>query len=90
MRDEAGEDDKLLAVHIDDPDYAGYRDIAELPPHRLQQLHRFFLDYKALEHKEVLVDRPRGPAEALRVLRDAVALYAREEPRLRQLPSKEW
>ena len=55
----------------------------ELPPHRLQELQRFFLDHKALESKQVLVDAPRGPAEALVVLREAVAYYEREKGRLR-------
>src|SRR6188474_1999622 len=35
MRDDKGQDDKLIAVHIDDPAYRDYRDIEELPPHRL-------------------------------------------------------
>lgn len=83
MRDEAGQDDKIIGVHVDDPDYANYRDISELPAHRLEQLHRFFLDYKVLEHKEVLVESPRGSVAALQVLKEAIALYAREEQRLR-------
>ena len=33
MRDDKGEDDKLIAVHIDDPEYEALRDIDELPPH---------------------------------------------------------
>jgi hypothetical protein len=40
-------------------------------------LHRFFLDYKALEGKPVQVEeRTLGPSEAMRVLRAAVAAYA--------------
>src|SRR6184192_848491 len=31
MRDEKGQDDKIVAVHVDDPEYAHYTDIAELP-----------------------------------------------------------
>jgi len=83
MRDDKGEDDKLIAVHVDDPAYQGYRDIAELPPHRMLELRRFFQDYKALENKAVVVDAPQGREAALRVLRDAVALYEREKRSLR-------
>jgi inorganic pyrophosphatase len=83
MRDEMGEDDKIIAVHVDDPDYASYRDIKELPPHRLRELHRFFMDYKVLEGKAVEVETPLGSAEALKCLREAVAHYARERDRLR-------
>jgi inorganic pyrophosphatase len=75
MRDEKGQDDKVIAVHVDDPEYAHYRDIAELPPHRVKELERFFLDYKVLEHKTVNVEQLRGPTEAARVIRQAAALY---------------
>jgi inorganic pyrophosphatase len=83
MRDDKGTDDKLIAVHVDDPSYAGFHSIKELAPHRLRELQRFFLDYKALEGKPVEVDEPLGPDEARQVLRDAIALYNQEQNRLR-------
>jgi inorganic pyrophosphatase len=83
MRDDKGEDDKLIAVHADDPNYSDYGDVSELPPHRLRELQRFFQDYKALENKKVLVEAPQGRREALGVLRDAMALYLRERVRLK-------
>jgi inorganic pyrophosphatase len=75
MSDEEGQDDKVIAIHVDDPEYEHYRDIAELPPHRLRELERFFLDYKALEDKVVNVDQFRGRADAERTIRDAMRLY---------------
>jgi inorganic pyrophosphatase len=75
MVDDKGPDDKIIAIHADDPEYAHYRDISELSPHRLQELERFFLDYKVLEHKAVSVGGMQGRAEAERVIRDAVRLY---------------
>jgi inorganic pyrophosphatase len=84
MRDEKGSDDKLIAVHIDDPENRDYRDIAELPQHRLRELQRFFLDYKTLENKEVVVEDMLGPAEANDILREAVAYYAENAATLRQ------
>ncbi len=83
MRDDKGEDDKLIAVHADDPNYSDYTDVSELPSHRLRELQRFFQDYKALENKKVLVEAPQGRREALGVLRDARGLYQREKVRLR-------
>jgi inorganic pyrophosphatase len=83
MRDDKGEDDKLIAVHADDPNYSDYSDVAEIPAHRLRELQRFFQDYKTLENKKVLVEAPQGRSEALRVLRDAIRLYDRERDRLR-------
>jgi inorganic pyrophosphatase len=78
MSDEKGSDDKVIAVHVDDPEYAHYQDVAELPPHRLKEMQRFFLDYKVLENKVVDVEQIRGRAEANRVINDAVRLYREE------------
>ncbi|ABS26686.1 inorganic diphosphatase [Anaeromyxobacter sp. Fw109-5] len=82
MRDDKGEDDKLIAVHADDPTYADYTDVSEIPSHKLRELKRFFEDYKALENKKVLVSEPQGRSEALQVLRDAIRLYDQEKVRL--------
>ncbi len=82
MRDDKGEDDKLIAVHADDPEYADYADVSEMPAHRMRELRRFFEDYKALENKRVLVSDPQGRKEGLHVLRDAMKLYAAEKSRL--------
>jgi inorganic pyrophosphatase len=75
MSDDKGQDDKIIAIHLDDPEYEHYHDIAELPPHRLRELERFFLDYKVLEHKTVNVDQLRGRPEAERVIREAARFY---------------
>ena len=84
MRDDKGEDDKLIAVHADDPEYSVYEDLWQLPPHRLRELKRFFEDYKALEKKAVVVSDPLGRTQGLEVLRAAVNLYTTERERLRE------
>jgi inorganic pyrophosphatase len=84
MIDDKGLDDKVIAIHVDDPDYAGYGSIRDLPVHRMMALQRFFLDYKVLEGKKVEVEMPEGPAEALTVIRRAIAAYARDREQLRQ------
>jgi inorganic pyrophosphatase len=75
MRDEKGQDDKIIAIHVDDPEYEHYRDVSELPPHRLRELERFFLDYKVLENKTVNIQALRGRPDAEQVVHDAVRLY---------------
>jgi inorganic pyrophosphatase len=75
MSDDKGRDDKIIAVHVDDPEYEHYRDIAELPPHRLKELERFFLDYKVLENKVVNIDDLCGRAHAEETIRGAIQLY---------------
>ena len=75
MRDDKGQDDKIIGIHLDDPEYAHYEDIGDLATHRLRELERFFLDYKVLEDKTVNVKGLRGRAEAQRVVRAAAHLY---------------
>jgi inorganic pyrophosphatase len=75
MRDEKGIDDKIVAVSVHDPAFADYTDKDQLPTHVLRQVRRFFEDYKALEHKQVIVEDLLGPSEALRIIREALELY---------------
>jgi inorganic pyrophosphatase len=75
MRDEKGIDDKIVAVSVHDPAFADYTDKDQLPGHVLRQVRRFFEEYKALEHKQVIVEDLLGPAEALRIIREALELY---------------
>lgn len=51
MRDQAGPDEKILAVPVDDlhPFYANIREYSDLPEILLQQISHFFEHYKDLE-----------------------------------------
>lgn len=77
MRDEKGLDDKIVAVSVHDPAFSHFKDKAELPAHLLRELRRFFEDYKALEHKQVVVEDLLGPEEAATIIREALELYRR-------------
>ena len=83
MRDQGEEDDKIIAVHADDPEYADYKSIRDLPGHRMEEVRRFFLDYKVLERKSVTIEDFLDRDEALDVIRRAIELYSRERTRLR-------
>lgn len=75
MQDEKGLDDKIIAVHLDDPAIREIRDIKQLMPHVLLELRRFFLDYKSLENKRVEVEDFDGPEKANEVIRAALNDY---------------
>jgi inorganic pyrophosphatase len=81
MIDSGKKDHKVLAVAVDDPEYNGFREATELPPHRLNMLRRFFKDYKKLEGKEVEVEDFEPAASALPVVEDALARYSAQRRR---------
>jgi inorganic pyrophosphatase len=80
MMDQGEADDKIIAVHADDPEFSHFRNIKELPPHWVKQVQRFFEDYKALEMKTVKVNEFLGPKEALEVVKEAIDLYSKTYP----------
>jgi inorganic pyrophosphatase len=82
MIDQNEEDDKIIAVHADDPDYQHFKDISELPESRLRAVRRFFEDYKALENKQVKVERFMGRYDALNIIERSINLYEDMKPQL--------
>lgn len=75
MVDENEEDDKIIAIHEHDPAFAHYRDISHLSEHTLNELQRFFEDYKILEHKKVRIERFLGRIDAHNVIAKSLRLY---------------
>ena len=87
MKDQNEADDKIIAVHANDPEYCHYDSINQLPPHRLLEVKRFFEDYKSLEQKSVVVDRFLGPIDAGQIIEAAVRCYIENEKELRKMHS---
>ncbi|MEZ0227509.1 MAG: inorganic diphosphatase [Planctomycetota bacterium] len=75
MLDGGKADDKIIAVHVGDPEYASYEDVKDLPPHRMKEIARFFEDYKTLEKKRVTVKKPKGRAAAKKIIKQAFVDY---------------
>ena len=78
MVDSGKKDHKILAVALNDPEYAGFLEASELPIHRLTMLRRFFQDYKTLEGKAVEVDAIEPPDHAYPIIEDALSRYSRQ------------
>ena len=78
MIDAGKKDHKVIAVATEEPEFNSYREAAEMPPHRLLMLRRFFQDYKQLEGKAVEVDEIRPAAEAYPIISDALHRYSEQ------------
>ena len=68
MRDDKGEDFKVLCVAVADPHQAHVGDLDHVRPHRLIEIEHFFNTYKMLEEKETDVVGWRDAARARAVL----------------------
>lgn len=75
MLDQGEGDDKIIAVANGDPALNHFNDISQLPEHLLQQIHRFFEDYKKLEKKEVKVGEFENNEKAYKVVEDSIKMY---------------
>ncbi len=80
MVDHGEADDKIIAVHAHDPEYAHYESMEELPPHRMKEVKKFFEDYKVLEKKLVVVEDFLGHQEALEVIEQSMQIYRKTFP----------
>ena len=81
MRDEAGDDSKLLAVPIDKvlPIYTHWREATDMQPELLAQIQHFFEHYKDLEPgKWVKVLGWGGNAEAQREIEAGIVRFREE------------
>ena len=75
MVDEAGGDDKILAVPAGDPRWDAYQDIDDVEPFLLKEIGHFFETYKALEPGKSVEEGSHwvGAAEAQKVVGEAIA-----------------
>jgi inorganic pyrophosphatase len=60
MVDNGEQDDKIIAVAKNDMSVNYINDLAELPPHAMKEIVRFFSDYKVLEGKNVTIEHLLG------------------------------
>lgn len=75
MHDDKGQDDKVLCVAADDPNYAHVHDLKDLPPHFMKEVEHFFLTYKDLEEKDVHTDGWEGREAALAFVQKCISEF---------------
>jgi inorganic pyrophosphatase len=75
MVDNGEQDDKIIAVAKNDMSVNYINDLAELPPHTMTEIVRFFKDYKKLEDKNVTIEHLLGVRYAHKVINESLELY---------------
>lgn len=75
MIDNGEVDEKIIAIAENDPTYASYSSVDEIPNHVFQEIRHFFQVYKTLEGKETVVHHIQGPDRARAMIETAIELY---------------
>ena len=75
MIDNGRNDEKIIAIPFNDPNYNMYKNIDDLPNHIFDEMRHFFTVYKNLENKETAVNEVSGRTEAVKVIENAISNY---------------
>lgn len=75
MIDSGSNDEKIIAIPVNDPTFNQYRDISELPKHIFDEMRHFFQVYKTLENKETVVNDIHGRETAIEVISQTIETY---------------
>ncbi len=78
MLDKGERDDKIIAVCDSDVSVKNINTLEDFPPYAMQEIVRFFEDYKKLENKEVKVSGIRSKEEALKIIQESIDLYQKK------------
>src|ERR687893_529619 len=71
-------DENIICVHVEDPQYEKFTNVDQLPEHRLREIQQFFMEYKNLENKEVEVGDIKGPDEAKEYIQHSIEQYKQQ------------
>jgi inorganic pyrophosphatase len=75
MIDNGRNDEKIIAIPFNDPNYNMYKDISELPSHVFEEMRHFFTVYKNLENKTTAVNEVSNGEVAIEVINKAIDDY---------------
>jgi len=75
MLDSGEEDDKIIAVPVDDPRWDDVKDLKDLNAHTLREIEHFYSTYKKLQNKEVITKDFAGKAKAEEIVKMGIKMY---------------
>lgn len=75
MIDNGRNDEKIIAIPFNDPNYNMYTNIDQLPSHIFAEMRHFFSVYKNLENKTTAVDEVSAREQAVKIVDEAINRY---------------
>jgi len=76
MEDEKGQDDKIIAVPVDDPRFNKIKEFKDVEQHMLKEIQEFFETYKRLEPKKwVKFKEWKDASEAKKIIEKSIKNY---------------
>ena len=75
MIDNGRNDEKIIAIPFNDPNYNLYTDIDQLPAHIFDEMRHFFSVYKNLENKTTAVKEVSAREDAIKTVAAAIDSY---------------
>ena len=75
MIDNGRNDEKIIAIPFNDPNYNLYTDIDQLPAHIFDEMRHFFSVYKNLENKTTAVNEVSAREDAIKTVAAAIDSY---------------
>ena len=83
MVDNGLNDEKIIAVAVNDPFYNCYKDISEVPAHIMDEIKHFFAVYKTLEGKPTSIDVVKSREDAEKIIEQTLNNYHTQiEPKI--------
>lgn len=77
MIDNGRNDEKIIAIPFNDPNYNMYKDISELPNHVFAEMSHFFTVYKNLENKETAVNEVSDRETSVKIISNSIRNYVK-------------
>ena len=75
MVDDGDNDDKIIAVPVDDPRWNEVKDLSDINKHTIKEMEHFYSTYKKVQNKEVQVTGFKGREEAEKAFSRGIKLY---------------
>lgn len=75
MVDSGDDDDKVIAVPVKDPRWDEVKDLGDINKHTLKEMEHFFVTYKKIQNKEVVVSGFESAVAAREAILRSITLY---------------